>query len=144
MRHTAAFWADGTDGMMLAESLSNSGSSSLLAWLVFVALVVASTAAIPLGAWVLRRRLPPAQRDSIPLDPVVFGVSQKIRRSPRHAVLQHRTLMMTASIAVLTLFLLPGILAIRELGVSGLQVAISLVLPTLLVALHARQRNVMR
>jgi hypothetical protein len=129
---------------MLAESLSMSGSSTLLAWLVFVALVVASAAAIPLGAWVLRRRLPLARRDSIPLEPVVFGISAKTRRSPRHAVLQHRTLMTTTLIAVLTLFLLPGIIAIRGLGVSGLQVAIGLVLPTLLVALHARQRNGVR
>jgi NADH:ubiquinone oxidoreductase subunit 3 (subunit A) len=130
--------------MMLAESLSISGSSSLPAWLVFVALVVASAAAIPLGAWVLGRRLPPAKRASISLEPVVFGISQKSRRSPRHAVLLHRTLMTMAFVAVLTLFLLPGIVAIRELGVSGLQVAIGLVLPTLLVALHARQRNAAR
>jgi hypothetical protein len=52
--------------------------------------------------------------------------------------------MTMAFVAVLTLFLLPGIVAIRELGVSGLQVAIGLVLPTLLVALHARQRNAAR
>jgi len=129
---------------MLAESLSLSGSYSLLAWSVFVVLVVASAAAIPLAAWMLRRRLPPAQRVSIPLEPVVFGISPKSRRSPRHAVLQHRTLMTTTVIAVLSLFLLPGILAIRALGVSGLQVAIGLVLPTLLVALHARARKAVR
>ena len=129
---------------MLAESLSMSGSSSLLAWLVFVALVVASAAVIPLAAWVLRRGLPPTRRDSIPLEPVRFGISQKTRRSPRHAVLLHRTLLTTALIAVLGCFLLPGIVAIRGLGVSGLQVTIGLVLPTLLVALHARQRTVVR
>jgi hypothetical protein len=144
MRYNAASWADGTDGTMLAESLLLSDSSPLLAWLFFVALIVASAAAIPLAAWFLRRRVPELQRGSIPLEPVAFGSSPKSQRSPRHAALQHRTLMTTAFIAVLTLFLLPGIVAIRVLGASGLQVAFALVLPTLLVALHARQRNAVR
>jgi hypothetical protein len=129
---------------MLAESLVLSDSSSMLAWLVFVALVIASAAAIPSCAWILRRRLPLARRASIPLEPVVFGSSPKSLRSPRHAVLQHRRLMTTTFVAVLTVFLLPGIIAIRALGVAGLQVAIGLVLPTLLVALHARQRDTVR
>ena len=82
--------------------------------------------------------------DSIPLEPVRFGISQETRRSPRHAVLLHRTLLTTALIAVLGCFLLPGIVAIRGLGVSGLQVTIGLVLPTRLGAFHARQRTVGR
>ena len=49
--------------------------------------------------------------------------------------------MTTGFIAVLALLVVCGITALRGLGVSGLQVAIGLVLPTLLVALHARQRN---
>jgi NADH:ubiquinone oxidoreductase subunit 3 (subunit A) len=129
---------------MLAESLVLSDSSSLLAWLVFVVLVIGSAAAIPLCAWLLRRRLPLSRRASIPLEPVVFGSSPKSLRSPRHAVLQHRALMATTFVAVLAVFLLPGIIAIRGLGVAGLQVAIGFVLPTLLVALHARQRNAVR
>jgi hypothetical protein len=129
---------------MLAESLVLSESSSMLAWLVFVALVIGSAAAIPLCAWILRRRLPLARRASIPLDPVVFGSLPKSLSSPRHAVLQHRTLMTTTFVAVLTVFLMPGIIAMRVLGVAGLQVAIGLVLPTLLVALHARQRATVR
>ena len=141
LRHTAASWADGTDGTMLAESPF---ISSPLAWLVFVTLVVASAAAIPCLAWVVRRQLPLARRVPIPLEPIVFGFSPKARRSPRHAVLQHRSLMATAFIAVLALFLLPGIAAVRGLGVVGLQAAIGLVLPTLLVVLHARQRNALR
>jgi len=144
LRQTAASRAHGTDGTMLAESLVLSDSSSVLAWLVFVALVVLSAAAIPLCAWFLRRRLPLARRASIQLEPVAFGSSPKSLRSPRHAVLQHRTLMTTTFVAVLTVFLLPGIIAIRALGVAGLQVAIGLVLPTLLVALHARQRDTVR
>ncbi len=146
LRHTAASWADGTDGTMLAESPFSSFllSSSLLAWWVFVTLILASAAAIPLVAWGLRRRLPPSRRVPIPLEAVVFGSSQKARRSPRHAILQHRTLMTTSFVAVLALFLLPGLVALRGLGVPGLQVAIGLVVPTLLVALHAHQRNAVR
>ncbi len=126
---------------MLAESLSRSVSSAALGWLVFVVLIVTSAAVVPLAAWLLRRRLPLARRAPIPLQAVVFGTSQQARRSPRHAVLPHRTLVMAVLVAVLALFLLPGIVALRELGVAGLQTAIALVLPTLLVVLHARRRN---
>jgi hypothetical protein len=133
---------------MLAESLSSAAtvsaaaaSATALAWFVFLSLVLASAAAIPLFASILRSRLPAARRERVLLEPVVFGTSQKPRRSPRHAVLQHRTVMTTGFIAVLALLVVCGIVALRELGVSGLQVAIGLVLPTLLVALHARQRN---
>jgi hypothetical protein len=133
---------------MLAESLSSAsavsivpGSAAVLAWLVFLSLVLASAAAIPLLAAILRSRIPEARRERAPLAPVVFGTSLKTRRSPRHAVLQHRTVMTTGFIAVLALFAICGIAALRGLGISGLQVAIALVLPTLLVALHARQRN---
>lgn len=144
MRYNAASWADGTDGTMLAESLSLSDSSPLLAWLFFIALIVASAASIPLAAWFLRRRLPEVRRGAVPLEQVSFGSSPKSQRSPRHSVLQHRTLMTTAFIAVLALFLLPGIVAIRVLGVPGLQVGFGLVLPTLLVVLHARKRSALR
>lgn len=146
MRHTAASWADDTDGTMLAESPFSPTllSSSPWAWWVFIALVAVGAIAIPVLAWALRRRLPLAQRVPIPLEAVVFGTSQKARRSPRHAVLQHRLLMATAFVAVLALFALPGMLALHRLGVRGLQGTIALVVPTLLVALHARQRNVTR
>jgi hypothetical protein len=52
--------------------------------------------------------------------------------------------MTSVLVAVLVVFLVPGVVAVRVLGVSGLQVAIALVLPTLLVVLHARQRNLAR
>jgi hypothetical protein len=136
---------------MLAESLSSApavpastASAVVLAWLVFLALVVTSASAIPLLAWILRRRLPIAQRDRVAIEGVIFGTSQKARQSPRHAVLQHRTILATAFIATLALLLVPGIAALRGLGSSGLQVAIGLVVPTLLVALHARQRDPVR
>ncbi len=146
-RHTAASWADGTDGTMLAESLSMSvpaASSSVHVWWIFVVLVVGTLGAIPFAAWIVRRGLPVERRVAVRVEPVVFGTSQKTRRSPRHAVLQHRSLVLSIFAAVLVLFLLPGIVALRVLGVPGLQVAISLVVPTLMVALHARQRNATR
>lgn len=116
----------------------------LSAWLVFVVFLMASAAVVPLGAWLLRRGLPPECRVPIRLDPVVFGTSQKALRSPRQAVLQHRTLMTAVFVAVLVVCLLPGMVALRRLGIPGLQVAIGLVLPTLLVALHAHQRGEVR
>jgi hypothetical protein len=131
---------------MLAESLSSAPafSQSALGWLVFVALVATAGSVIPMLAWILRRRLPASRRDPIPLDPVAFGTSPKIGRSPRHAVIQHRTLMLAVFIALLAMILLPGIAMLRSLGVTGLQAMIALVLPTLLVALHARPRNTAR
>ncbi len=136
---------------MLAESLSFSAEAasaeiarSALAWLVFVALAGMTATALPLLAWFLRRRLPEARRLPVALEPVAFGTSQKSLHSPRHAVLQHRTLMTTVLIALLALLVLPGLAALRMLGLTALQVAIGLVLPTFVVALHARQRDATR
>jgi len=131
---------------MLAESLSLSAlsaeiSESVLAWVVFVALAGACAAVIPVLTWFLRRQLPEARRAPIRLDPVAFGASQKSLHSPRHAVVQHRTLITTVLVAVLALLVLPGLGALRSLGLSAIQVAIGLVLPTFVVALHARQRD---
>ena len=120
------------------------GLAAFWAWLVFTALLVAASSAVPFLARCLRRRLPAVRRAPIPLEPVVFGHSPKARRSPRHAVRPHRTVMTTGFIAVLSLVVLTGIAALQTLGVAGLQVAIGLALPTLLVALHARQRNLQR
>lgn len=128
---------------MLTESLSLSAglSESALAWLAFVAAAGASAAVVPLLAWFLRRQLPEARRARIPLEPVVFGASQKSLHSPRHAVLQHRTLITTVLACVLAVLVLPGLSALRSLGIPALQLAIGLVLPTFIVALHARQRD---
>jgi hypothetical protein len=132
---------------MLAESLSFPFAFSAeiaetaFAWLVFVAFAGATAVAVPLLAWFLRRRLPEARRIRAPLDPVVFGASQKSLHSPRHAVLQHRTLMTMVLVCLLALLVLPALGALQTLGPSALQVAIGLVLPTFVVALHARQRD---
>jgi hypothetical protein len=133
---------------MLAESLLRTISSSL-AWLIFVTLVLASASAIPLAAWFVRRRLTSSrgassQGQKIALETVRFGTSQKARRSPRHAVAQHRVLMTSVLVAVLVMFVLPGVVSLPILGVQGLQVGLALVVPTLLIVLHARQRNLAR
>jgi len=116
----------------------------LLGWLALVVLVFVGASLIPLAARLLHRGLPESRREPIELSPIVFGYSPQARRSPRHAVRQHRTLMMTGFILVLSLVVLTGIAALQQLGLPGLQVAIGLALPTLLVALHARQRNLQR
>ncbi len=73
----------------------------------------------------------------------ILGVTQTAVYAARNE-LQHRSLVLSALAAVLVLFLLPGIVALRGLGLHGLQVAIGLVVPTLMVVLHARQRNAPR
>jgi len=75
------------------------------------------------------------------LEPVDFGTSQKSLHSPRHALLQHRTLITTSVVCLLALLVLPELAALRTLGLSALQTTIGLVLPTFVVVLHARQRD---
>ena len=136
-----------TDGgwmsRMLAESLSlfTEISEAALAWSAFVVLSGACAAVLPTMAWLLRRRLPAARSSPVALPQVSFGSTQKSLHSPRHAVLQHRTLMTTVLVCVLAVLVLPGLSALRSLGISVLQVGIGLVLPAFVVALHARQRD---
>ncbi|MEO2106951.1 MAG: hypothetical protein ABGZ36_15055, partial [Actinomycetota bacterium] len=87
-------------------------------------LIGACVVAVPVIAWLIRRWLPVAGRRPLELEPVSFGTSPKSRRSPRHAILQHRTLMATALICVLAILILPGISAIQSLGLPALQVSI--------------------
>ena len=138
---------------MLAESLSPSMAAANypapniemaevgIAWLTFVALGGLCFLAIPFVVWLIRRQLPETRRAKVRLEPVTFGGSPKSLHSQRHVVRQHRTLMTAVLISVLALLILPGLVALRSLGVSALQVAIGFVLPTLVVALHARQRE---
>jgi len=112
-----------------------------LGWLVLLILILGSALATPILVWLIRRQLPASARRPIDLEPVAFGSSPKSMRSPRQAVLQHRTLITTALVCVLAILVLPGISVIRTLGLSALQVSIGLVLPTFVVALHARQRD---
>ena len=122
----------------LAET---AGAEVVIAWLLLVTIVLLAAAAVPWAAAGLRRGLPGARREPIPLEPVAFGDSPFARRSPRHAVRLHRTVVTSGFVAVLSLVVLTGIAALRTLGAPGLQVAVALVLPVLLVALHARQRS---
>jgi len=122
---------------MLADSLS----PSAIGFLVFVLLLLAGVGAIPLAAGLLRLWLPSGRREPQPVEPVRFGASQRTQRSPRHAILLHRSLLTTAFIVLIAILLVPCLVALRALGVEGLQVAIALALPTLLVTLHARRRS---
>jgi hypothetical protein len=134
---------------MLAESLPSiiekmdpgTASSSPLGWLAFLILIIGCAAVTPGLVWLIRRQLPASARRPIALEPVAFGSSAKSLRSPRQAVLQHRTLITTALFCVLAVLVLPGVSVIRTLGLSALQVAIGLVLPTFVVALHAHRRE---
>jgi len=97
---------------------------------------------VPLAAMLLRRRLPARPGREAIVEPIVFGGSQKARRSPRHAVLLHRGLMGSLFMALIALSLVPAAAALRELGTALIPAAMAFVLPTLLVTLHARQRSV--
>ena len=101
--------------------------------------IVAAMFLVPASAAVLRRALPPRSGLSPRLEPVHFGQSPKVRRSPRHAVLLHRALMSGFFVAVIGLSLLPAAVALREVGATLISGALAFVLPTLLVTLHARQ-----
>ena len=116
-------------------------SPSVVGPLLFVCALLLGLAAVPSFAWLLRHALPRASRARIDVEPVHFGVSERARRSPRHAVLLHRALLTTAFLVPIALVLVPSIVALRALGPRGLQSAIALVLPVLLVTLHARRRS---
>ena len=107
---------------------------------LYVGLAVAGAALVPLLAAVLRRGLPVGRRPTQPLEPVSFGSSQKARRSPRHAILQHRGLVGNFFMALVALFLFPAVASLTTLGAAAIPAAIAFVLPTLLVTIHARRR----
>jgi hypothetical protein len=96
---------------------------------------------VPLLAMLLRRSLPVRPGREVTVEPIVFGGSQKARRSPRHAVLLHRGLMGSLFMALIALSLVPAAAALRELGTALVPAALAFALPTLLVTLHARRRS---
>ncbi len=104
---------------------------------LFLLTALALLAAVPLAAAVLRRALPARSRAIVAVDEIEFGTSQKARRSPRHAVLLHRGLLGAFFMAIVALALVPAAVALRDLGVGVVQTALWLVLPTLLVVVHA-------
>ena len=104
---------------------------------LFLLTALAMLAAVPLAARLLRRALPARRQTIVPVGEIEFGVSQKARRSPRHAVLLHRGLLGAFFMAIVALMLVPAAVALRGLGVGVVQTALWLVLPTLLVVVHA-------
>lgn len=136
--------------------------------LLFVGLLIAAAATVPLFAFAIRSRL--ARRRQIGSDearsrhqigsgetpgrlqigsgerrrrllPVHFGDSPRSRRSPRHAVLLHRGLVGAFFMALLALCLIPAVAALPALGVRAIPVAFAFVLPTLLVTLQTRRAS---
>jgi F0F1-type ATP synthase assembly protein I len=53
----------------------------------------------------------------------------------------HRTLLATAFLALPALVLLLGVGSLRRAGIDAVEGALALVLPSLLVTLHARRRS---
>ena len=120
---------------MLAESQAASTG-----WLAFVALLLAGGALIPLIAWGLRLGTPERRRRPRPIPALRFGDSPRERRSPRHAVAFHRTLLGSSLMVGITLVLIPFAAALPRLDRDGLLVAVAFVVPSLIVSLHARRR----
>ena len=122
---------------MLAESLS----SSLAGWLLLVAGGLAGAMALPLLGVLARRALPRDRRAPIEIEPIRFGRSLRVRRTPRHAIRSHRSLLAAGLFVIPAMLVLPWAAALRDLGIAGLQQGIALAVPTLLVMLHGRRRR---
>lgn len=112
-----------------------------LAWLCFVALLALALVAIPVAAALVRLGLPGSERSLRPVEPIAFGHSPHAQRSPRQPVRLHRTLLATALLTLPALLLLLGVGVIRGAGVAAVRSALALVLPMLVVTLHARRRS---
>lgn len=109
--------------------------------IVFITSLLLLSASLPALASVLRTRLPAARRHPVELEPVEFGVTQKARRSPRHAVLLHRGLMASFFTALVALLLLPASARLADVGVGLIPIALAVALPSMWVSLHARSRS---
>lgn len=112
-----------------------------LAWLCFVALLALALVAIPVAAGLVRLGLPRSARLLRSVEPIAFSHSPHAQRSPRQPVRLHRTLLATALLALPALLLLLGVGVIRGEGVAAVRSALALVLPALVVTLHARRRS---
>jgi len=113
-------------------------------WLAFVALIVVSAALLPLAAALLRRCIPERRSAARQIPPIRLGQSPRARRSPRHAVARHRSFLTSTFVTGLGLVLLAFVSALQQLGLSGLLIAIAFVLPTLVVSVHSRRRDLGR
>ena len=116
--------------------------AEFMGWLAFIVLVMVGASIVPLIANLLRRRLPETRSPRRRVPPLRLGQSPKTRRSPRHAVAAHRTFLTGTTMTGISLVLIPFVGALETLDVSGLLVAIGFVVPSLIVALHSRRRDV--
>ncbi len=123
-----------------ASQIANTGEVAL-AWLCFVALLALALVAIPIVAALVRLGLSGSGRSLRSVEPIAFGHSPHAQRSPRQPVRLHRTLLATALLALPALLLLLGVGVIRDDGVAAVRNALALVLPMLVVTLHARRRS---
>lgn len=141
---------------MLGESSAFfSSGTTAFGWLALVALVMTAIGALPLIVLALRRRLPRRDLDPdlfplglplaspppTPLPELRLGFSEKVRRSPRHAVAAHRVFLMATFTAAMGLVLLSFSAALPIVGEAGVLVAAAFAVPTLLVACHSRRRD---
>ena len=113
-------------------------------WLAFVALIVTSAALGPLAAVLLRRRIPERRSRPRQIPPIRLGQSRRARRSPRHAVARHRSFLTSTFVTSIGLVLLAFVAARQVLDLAGLLIAIVFVVPTLVVSLHSRRRDLRR
>lgn len=113
-----------------------------LAWAGFVGLLALALVAIPASAALVRRLRPRPRRPRILLESFAYAFSARAQRSPRQPVRMHRTLLATALLALPALLVLLGVGVVRSDGLAAVEGALALVLPILLVTLHARRRSV--
>jgi hypothetical protein len=128
-------------GLAAASSAPALSGDVALAWLCFVALLALALVAIPAVAALVRLGLSGNGRSLRSVEPIAFGHSPHAQRSPRQPVRLHRTLLATVLLALPALLLLLGVGVIRDDGVAAVRNALALVLPMLVVTLHARRRS---
>ncbi len=124
---------------MLPES-----HAALTGWLAFATLLLVVALIAPLLAMALRAQLPATRPPPRVLPPIRFGHSPRARRSPRHAVREHRRFVSGTVLAGVGLVLMGFIAALVRLDLRALLVAIAFVVPTLLVSLQSRGRDLRR
>jgi hypothetical protein len=109
--------------------------------MIFVTGALLTVWLAPLVAGAFRSGLAERRRASRVLEPVAFGPSPRVRRSPRHAVLRHRGLLASFFTALVALALLPAAIGLGALGRPLIPIALAFAMPALLVTLHARRRG---
>ena len=125
------------EGRADAPRTDGSSMSSLLSILSIAAAMIA----VPACAAGFRRALPSRSGAPRVLEPVRFGRSRKTRFAGPHAVRAHRRLITGFFGAVLGINILAAAAALLGTGAGLISGALTFVLPTLLVSLHAARRS---